>query len=252
MGTMNEYARDGIHRNHQPGLLSRCVYYLSVRNYGVCHRLKLIVMCFLQIPGLCHRDPSCYSHLIDSNQIRLMPSPEEAEKAAVSSPMQIDAIVSLSYHVISASDGSSLDDGVEWSYVIRMNHTDVPPTGLVMDLFDVSPTPTNGLGYYRDYWFFSNLQYAIDRAVIGMEMADLARDVDRLTGVLPDPVVIQISIRPFPWPAATEDLGAAVAATFLNLLLVFAFLSPTAAAVSALVREKELRLREGMRILGEI
>jgi hypothetical protein len=39
-----------------------------------------------------------------------------------------------------------------------MNHTDVPPTRLVMDLFDVSPAPTNGLGYYRDYWFFTNLQ----------------------------------------------------------------------------------------------
>lgn len=67
----------------------------------------------------------------------------------------------------------------------------------------------------------------------------------------PDPTVIQISIRPFPWPATSEDLGAASAAAFLNLLLVFAFLAPTRAAVAAVVREKELRLREGMRVLGE-
>jgi len=74
-------------------------------------------------------------------------------------------------------------------------------------------------------------------------------DMDKSTS--PDPAVIRISVRPFPWPSTTEDLGAAAAAAFLNLLLVFAFLSPTTAAVSALVREKELRLREGMRILGE-
>lgn len=45
-----------------------------------------------------------------------------------------------------------------WHYVIRMNHTDVPPTPLLLDLFDVAPTRNNGLGLYRDYWFFTNLQ----------------------------------------------------------------------------------------------
>lgn len=41
-----------------------------------------------------------------------------------------------------------------------------------------------------------------------------------------------------------------LAAAAFNLLLVFAFLAPTRAAVAAIVREKELRLREGMRIFG--
>lgn len=39
-----------------------------------------------------------------------------------------------------------------------MNHTDVPPTPLLLDPFDVAPTRNNGLGLYRDYWFFTNLQ----------------------------------------------------------------------------------------------
>ncbi len=44
-------------------------------------------------------------------------------------------------------------------------------------------------------------------------------------------------------------MQVAAAAAF-NLLLVFAFLAPTRMAVTTVVREKELRLREGMRILG--
>ena len=45
-----------------------------------------------------------------------------------------------------------------------------------------------------------------------------------------------------------NDIGEELAA--FNLLLVFAFLTPTRGAVATIVREKELRLREGMRILG--
>lgn len=57
-------------------------------------------------------------------------------------------------------------------------------------------------------------------------------------------------VKPFPWPETRFDAGAVLAAAAFNLLLVFAFLAPTRAAVAAVVREKELRLREGMRIFG--
>ena len=113
------------------------------------------------------------------------------------------------------------------------------------------------------------LQLALDRSIIGIRAAQLAaqpaekqaafaplpssqaRGSAAAVAPAPDPAVLQISIRPFPWPATSEDLGAASAAAFLNLLLVFAFLAPTRAAVAAVVQEKELRLREGMRVLGE-
>ncbi|KAK9828547.1 hypothetical protein WJX72_000707 [[Myrmecia] bisecta] len=49
-------------------------------------------------------------------------------------------------------------------------------------------------------------------------------------------------------PKAPASCGAAALA--FNLLLVYAFLPPTRSMVAAIVREKELRLREGMRILG--
>ena len=57
-------------------------------------------------------------------------------------------------------------------------------------------------------------------------------------------------MKAFPWPSVKFDVGAIAAAAAFNLLLVFAFLTPTRGAVATIVREKELRLREGMRILG--
>lgn len=64
------------------------------------------------------------------------------------------------------------------------------------------------------------------------------------------PALLDVKIKPFPWPAVTIDLGAAAAAVAFNLLLVFAFIVPTRTMVATIVREKELRLREGMRIFG--
>ena len=64
------------------------------------------------------------------------------------------------------------------------------------------------------------------------------------------PARVEVAIKPFPWPAVTVDAGALSAAVAFNLLLVFAFIVPTRSIVSTIVREKELRLREGMRIFG--
>lgn len=64
------------------------------------------------------------------------------------------------------------------------------------------------------------------------------------------PAVFNVKFKPFPWPAFVIDYAAAAASLAFNLLLVFAFLVPTRGIVSTIVREKELRLREGMRIFG--
>ena len=64
------------------------------------------------------------------------------------------------------------------------------------------------------------------------------------------PAPIELQVKPFPWPPFTLDLAATAAASAFNLLIVFAFLNPVRSIVVTIVREKELRLREGMRILG--
>jgi hypothetical protein len=83
------------------------------------------------------------------------------------------------------------------------------------------------------------LQLAIDRALLGGQQSNASL-----------PSNLDVKVKPFPWPAKQEDIGAASAAVLLNLLLVYAFMAPTRGVVGSIVREKELRLREGMRILG--
>ncbi|KAF6258658.1 P-loop containing nucleoside triphosphate hydrolase protein [Scenedesmus sp. NREL 46B-D3] len=92
---------------------------------------------------------------------------------------------------------------------------------------------------YRRYWFYSNLQLAVDRALLGGLQSDSSM-----------PAGLKVKVKPFPWPAKAEDLGAAAAAGLVNLLMLCAFMLPTRAVVSSIVREKELRLREFMAVLG--
>ncbi|KAF5833388.1 hypothetical protein DUNSADRAFT_10320 [Dunaliella salina] len=201
-------------------------------------------------------------------------------------------------------------------YRIRINHTDIPPTEFLYDMFDVVPDPfrNNGLMLYKQHWFFTNLQLALERSIIGLRRSELwsppppspapspspdpipspspfpapaptpssepssthqrmldhedagpgnlgslaggpINDVtgrSKMAGSASStyPADVRVSFKPFPWPAVTEDLGAVSAGVLFNLLLVFAFLAPARAVVGSIVREKELRLREGMRIMG--
>ena len=41
------------------------------------------------------------------------------------------------------------------------------------------------------------------------------------------PAEVDVSVKPFPWPSVKFDPGAIAAAAAFNLLLVFAFLTPT-------------------------
>ena len=77
------------------------------------------------------------------------------------------------------------------------------------------------------------------RAIVGTALGNVSQ-----------PAPIQLDVKPFPWPSYTIDPAAGLAAAIFNLLIVFAFLAPARSIVVAIVREKELRLREGMRILG--
>ena len=121
-------------------------------------------------------------------------------------------------------------------YTLRMNHTMIPNTLMVNDVFSFNPQMKTY--YYRHYWFFANFQLSMDRALIGNEKKKQV------------PADIDVNVHQFPAPAYSLNPDAIIAGSFMDICLVVAFLMPMRSNVASVVSEKELRLREGMRLLG--
>ena len=78
------------------------------------------------------------------------------------------------------------------SYRIRMNHTDLPSNFALINYF--SPAPDEE---YKQYWFFANLQVLLEAAILGRAAGGAG------------PTDVDITFKPFPWPAVKIDLGDA-------------------------------------------
>ena len=70
--------------------------------------------------------------------------------------------------------GLAAGEGSAWSYTIRGNHTYLPDSRQLFNVFDVQPDPS-----YRSYWLFANLQLSLDRwprrLVVAHELTGLRR-----------------------------------------------------------------------------
>ena len=78
----------------------------------------------------------------------------------------------------------------------------------------------------------------------------LFRCLHRSDKTVIDSQMLDVQTKAFPWPEQTVDVGGVLAGFLFIFLLVFAFQQPTRSIVTVIVREKELRLREYMFILG--
>ena len=174
----------------------------------------------------CFTTPHCYQH-VTANNLKGFASEADAVEYASRNPRAVDAAL-----IFDDTDFTSAEP--DYTYTIRMNHTHMPSSRQLLNVFDILPDPQ-----YRRYWFFSNLQQLTDQAIMAVATAQTD-----------SPSPVRVSFEPFPWPAVTVDIGAAASSIAFNLLLVYSFLAPTRSTVASIVREKELRLREGMRILG--
>lgn len=179
-----------------------------------------------QSASQCFTSPQCYEHVVAIN-LKGFASEADTVDYASRHPHAVDAAV-----IFDDTDFTSASR--DYAYTIRMNHTHMPSSRQLLNVFDILPDPQ-----YRRYWFFSNLQQLTDQAILAVA-----------TEQTDSPSPVSVSFEPFPWPAVTVDIGAAASSIAFNLLLVYSFLAPTRSTVASIVREKELRLREGMRILG--
>ncbi len=129
------------------------------------------------------------------------------------------------------------------------------------------------------YWFFANLQVLVEQAMLAHAAASAAGAAGGATAAgdgsgpsgarasagaggpapgspgwlaaaaasSPPLLPLELSVKPFPWPALTLDLGATAAALFFNMLLVFAFLQPTRAGEgSGRIRQLQRACMDGL------
>jgi len=94
----------------------------------------------------------------------------------------------------------------------------------------------------NDYWEqfarFSTVRNALDQALITHKWSPT------------QPVRIDARVKSFPWQHYEENIGGVIASAFFSILLVFAFTTTTTIVLKTIVAEKELRLREGMAMMG--
>jgi len=99
--------------------------------------------------------------------------------------------------------------------------------------------------YQAVYYGFLNIQNALDSAIMTFKLNGGTAE-----SMVTSPVMINAYVKAFPWLEYTLNASGAIAGFFLPLLFIFAFISTTTLLMKSIVGEKELRLREGMQMMG--
>ena len=131
-------------------------------------------------------------------------------------------------------------------YTIRVNATDVP-TGDMGTKWSTEKFERWVVGEndrWRRYWSYANVQKSFDQALMSLtaqlDPADPA----------PRGVRLAASVKGYPFPAYSTNLGSTFASVFFGLVYVFTFCITVVVVVKGICVEKELRIREGMKIFG--
>eukprot|EP00760_Papus_ankaliazontas_P036329 PhM_4_TR8289/c4_g1_i1/m.92591/K05643/ABCA3; ATP-binding cassette, subfamily A (ABC1), member 3 len=126
----------------------------------------------------------------------------------------------------------------ELSYTLRYNRTRIPQTNLVRQFF------MGGLGdkEYTRYWGtgFTTMQRTIHEAFFTELFSLNATDLDRP----------RTAGTPMPTAEYTDSEFLTIASNLIPLVIVLAFMYPVSQLVKRIVEEKEMRIREGMMIMG--
>ena len=94
-------------------------------------------------------------------------------------------------------------------------------------------------GGWRNVANFVRIQNAVDGALI-----------DEKDGGLDHGVTLDVSVKPYPWRGYDYNIGGIIAAGVFAILGALAFMSNVVITMKSIVMEKELRLREGMQMMG--
>jgi hypothetical protein len=131
--------------------------------------------------------------------------------------------------------------GSHWSYTLRFNASG-KPAGSINTFSDQATNPTQLDFRSQDYTTYADngfmaLQSFIDNYILSTVSSSV-------------PTNASVSYQPFPTIPHYSSTFASQVATFLGLLYTLVFMWPVSRIVKQVVEEKELRIRESMKIMG--
>lgn len=153
-------------------------------------------------------------------------SETEAVERAEDNPASTLAVLTLNDSI----RGSSRPE-----YTLRLNGTDVEDffgSNFVNRWEAVAP-PTQFTSLYP----YVNVQNGVEQAIVAESTGETSFAAD-------------VKFKQSPWVSYELSVGSAIAAQFMGILVALAFQSSSVMVLKSIVQEKELRLREAMRMMG--
>jgi len=151
--------------------------------------------------------------------------------------------------------GQALPETPQFSYDIRMNASLTITKYNTQSVPDTRLEPVNKMerGYVTEDWYryhnkgFFLLQSLTDLFILNttgavtLSPAPTVEEVEKL---------LQVQIQPFPNPAYQKDLFATFVGEYIGMFFTLTFIWPVTRIVASIVEEKELKIKEGMKIMG--
>ncbi len=198
----------------------------------------------------CLRDASCYANAWGSaivpSVVRAFASSEESRAWVNSNPGATLFALDFASGVDGASESSSSSNAADTDHVrysLSVNQTgyssDEYEAYLTREFYAGRWEAEAQTGYWRYGVHFLRAQNAVDQAVI--DSKDGGEDFG---------VTLDVSVRQYPWRGYDYNLGGIIAAGVFSILGALAFMSNAVIIMKSVVVEKELRLREGMEMMG--
>jgi ABC-type multidrug transport system ATPase subunit len=188
----------------------------------------------------CLQDSSCVASTWDAilDEVVVTKADEAAAMAYVASrPGEVFAYARF-------DSGGNVASTRAFAYTLRLNSTNVANEDKAVATFmEDDFTGRWDSAYNTDDWAkyksFAYAQNAFDAAIIDMKDGGSAYSV-----------TLDTSLKPFPWLGFDYNVGGVIAAAFYGFVGSLAFQTNVVLVMKSIVVEKELRLREGMKMMG--
>jgi len=172
------------------------------------------------------------------------------DEVTATSANETDAMTYIDQHQGEVLAYARFDSGGDFSstnafdYTLRVNTTNFAKSdskvgAYMKDDFTGRWESSTNNDDWKKYKAFILSQNAFDAAII--DMKDGGNDFS---------VTLDASIKPYPWSGFDYNIGGVIAAAFYGFVGALAFQSNVVLIMKSIVVEKELRLREGMKMMG--